>query len=239
MLVPTGFVGLLVARLRGVPLVVYAHGMDVWDWKPPIAPLRWLSRYVARHADRVVANSRETADQVRALGARDPLIAPPGVDLSRFHPSPRPPGRRVLYLGGDDPRKGYEVARRLADTLIGPGIEEVDPERAPALISEHDVVLVPSLAEPFGLVAVEGIASGRWVVANAVGGLTEIVEDGVNGTLVRDGDYAGALSRVPDYDPQAVARTVERFSLAGWQAELERIWTEAEAARRTGSGTPE
>lgn len=229
MLVPTGFVGLLVARLRGVPLVVYAHGMDVWDWKPPITPLRWLSRLVARSADRVVTNSEETARQVRLLGARDPIVAPPGVDLSRFTPTPRPAQRRVLYLGGIDPRKGYEVARGLADTLVGPGIEELDPDRIPALIAEHDVVLVPSLAEPFGLVAVEGIASGRWVIANAVGGLVEIVQDGVNGTLVRDGDFAAALANVPDYDPRAVARTVARFSLTTWQADLDRIWTEVTA----------
>ncbi|CAN5825443.1 glycosyltransferase family 4 protein [soil metagenome] len=235
MLVPTGFVGLLVARLRGVPLVVYAHGRDVSDWKPPIAPLRWLSRLVARSADRVVTNSEETARQVRLLGARDPIVAPPGVDLSRFTPTPRPAARRVLYLGGGDPRKGYEVARGLADTLVGPGLDELDPDRIPALIAEHDVVLVPSLAEPFGLVAVEGIASGRWVIANAAGGLVEIVQDGVNGTLVHDGDFAAALAGVPDYDPETVARTVARFSLTAWQAELDRIWTDATAEGRTAA----
>lgn len=231
MLTPTGFVGLLVARRRGVPLVVYAHGMDVWEWQRPPVPVRWLGRYVARHADRVVANSEHTARDVRALGGREPIVAPPGVDLSRFKPSPRLTERRVLYLGGDDPRKGYEVAAPLADTLVGPGLEELDPDRIPALIAAHDVVLVPSLAEPFGLVAVEAIASGRWVVANAVGGLRDIVVDGVNGTLVDDGDFAGALARVPDYDPEVVARTAERFSLAAWQAALDRIWTEVLASR--------
>jgi glycosyltransferase involved in cell wall biosynthesis len=142
----------------------------------------------------------------------------------------------VLYLGGDDPRKGYEVAARLADTLVGPGLEELEPERIPALIAAHDVVLVPSLAEPFGLVAVEAIASGRWVVANAVGGLPGIVIDGVNGTLVHDGDFAGALARVPDYDPAVVARTAERFSLESWQAALDGIWTAVLEARGSRSG---
>jgi glycosyltransferase involved in cell wall biosynthesis len=96
----------------------------------------------------------------------------------------------------------------------------------PALIAEHDVVLVPSVAEPFGLAAVEAIASGRWVVASDVGGLRDIVQDGVNGTLVADGDFAGALSRIPDYDPDAIASTVERFSLSAWQAAMARIWEE-------------
>ena len=236
MLVPTGFIGLLVARARGVPLVVYAHGMDVWEWERPILPLRWLSRYVASHADRLVTNSEGTARDVRALGGREPIVAPPGVDLSRFTPSPRPAARRVLYLGGRDPRKGYEVALGVADTLVGPGLDELDPDRIPPLIAAHDVVLVPSLAEPFGLVAVEAIASGRWVVANAVGGLRDIVIDGVNGTLVDDGDFAGAVTQVPDYDPDAVARTAERYSLEAWQAALETIWNEVLEARGSPSG---
>ncbi|MCA1587833.1 MAG: glycosyltransferase [Chloroflexi bacterium] len=231
MLTPTGFIGLIVARVRGVPLVVYAHGMDVWEWQRPPLPVRWLGRYVARHADRLVTNSEETARDVRVLGGAEPIVAPPGVDLSRFRPSPRPTERRVLYLGGDDPRKGYQVASGLADTLVGPGLDELEPERIPALIAAHDVVLVPSLAEPFGLVAVEAIASGRWVVANAVGGLRDIVIDGVNGTLVDDGDFEGALARVPDYDPDAVAATAQRFSLRAWQAALARIWTEVLASR--------
>lgn len=233
MLIPTGFIGLLVARARRVPLVVYAHGMDVWEWEKPILPLRWLGRYVARRADRLVTNSDDTARDVRALGGREPIVAPPGVDLSRFRPSPRPAERRVLYLGGRDRRKGHEVAVRLADTLVGPGLDELDPDLIPELIAAHDVVLVPSLAEPFGLVAVEAIASGRWVVARAVGGLRDIVIEGVNGTLVDDGDFAGALANVPDYDPDVVARTAERFSLEAWQAELERIWTEVLATRRS------
>jgi glycosyltransferase involved in cell wall biosynthesis len=85
---------------------------------------------------------------------------------------------------------------------------------------------VPSRAEAFGLVAVEGIASGRWVVARRVGGLSEIIIEGVNGSLVADGDFAAALARVPDYDPLAVAATADRFSLERWQGALARIWDE-------------
>ena len=225
MLFPTGLIGLLVARFRRVPIVVYAHGGDVRrmeGWPPPI---RRLARHVARSADRLVTNSEATARALRELGG-SPRVAPPGVDLGRFGPTPRPAERRVLYLGGRNRRKGHEVAEKLADTLVGPWLRDVDPAEVPALIAAHDVVLVPSRAEPFGLVAVEAIASGRWVVASAVGGLREIVQDGVNGTLVSDGDFAGALARVPDYDPYLVARTAERFSLERWQTSLAAIWDE-------------
>jgi glycosyltransferase involved in cell wall biosynthesis len=226
MVVPTGLLGLIVARLRGVPLVIYAHGGDVRSWQAGPLPVRRLARWVAAHADRVVTNSEETAASIRQLGGGAPQIAPPGVDLRRFRPTERPPERRVLYLGGRIQRKGYAVAAELADTLAGPWLRDIDPDEVPGLIAAHDVVLVPSVVEAFGLVAVEAIASGRWVVARAVGGLREIVTDGVNGTLVADGDFAGALARVPDYDPYEVARSAERFSLERWQATMAAIWDE-------------
>jgi glycosyltransferase involved in cell wall biosynthesis len=223
MILPTGLVGLIVARLRRVPLVVYSHGRDVRSYVEQSAVLRFLSRLVVESSAAVITNSQDTAEQLRPIGV-EPIVIVPGTDLSRFRPTPRPAERRVLYMGGQVSHKGYEVAHELADTLIGPGIREVEYSQVAQLMAEHDVVLVPSLTEAFGLVAVEAIASGRWVVANAVGGLREIVEEGVNGTLVADGDFAGALRRVPDYDPFVVSHTVERFSLERWQADMAGVW---------------
>ena len=225
MVFPTGLVGLVVAWLRRVPLVVYSHGGDVRGWATRPRPIRWMIRAVAHRAARIVTNSADTAGYLQDLGV-DPLVMAPGVDLDRFTPSPRRQRGRVLYLGGRNPRKGYDIAVRLADTLVGPWLRDLDPADIPSLMAEHDVVLVPSLAEPFGLVAVEAIASGRWVVARDVGGLRDIVVNGVNGTLVADGDFAGALARVPDWDPATIARTVDRFSVRRWQAEMARLWDE-------------
>jgi hypothetical protein len=219
----TGPPALMAARLRGLPLVVYAHGSDVRDAAHRSIVHRWLASRVIRSAAAVVANSAETAEHVSRLGGRAEIV-PPGIDVRRFRPSPRPSRRRVLYLGGDVPDKGVDVARRLADTLVGPGIREVDPAEVPKLMADHDVVLVPSRVEPYGLVAAEAIASGRWVVAAAVGGLTDIVTDGLTGTLVRDSDFAGALARVPDYDPSAVAADAQRFSVERHHAGMRAVW---------------
>jgi glycosyltransferase involved in cell wall biosynthesis len=232
---PTGPLALLAARLRRVPFVVYAHGGDVRDGAHRSPAHRWLAERVVGGADAVVTNSAETAARVRELGA-EAAIVPPGIDLGRFTPTARPRRGRVLYLGGTAPHKGPEVGRRLADTAVGPGLREVAPTEVPALMAAHDVVLVPSTAEPFGVVAAEAIASGRWVVAAAVGGLPDIVTDGVSGTLVRDGDYERALAAVPDYDPAAVAATAERFAVERHWAGMARVWEEVLARRGADGG---
>ena len=54
------------------------------------------------------------------------------------------------------------------------------------------VVAAPSRREGYGVAAREAMAWGRPVVASAVGGLTDAVEDGVTGLLVPPGDVAGA-----------------------------------------------
>lgn len=61
------------------------------------------------------------------------------------------------------------------------------------LYSAADIVVMPSRYESFGLVAIEAMAHGTPVIATAVGGLKEIVQDGENGVLV---PLAGAPERI-------------------------------------------
>lgn len=230
-LFPAGLIGLLAARLRRLPLVTYAHGADVRETAIENPIYRVLARAVVRGSAAVVTNSSDTAALVARLGGQAAII-PPGVDLTTFRPTPRPRRGRILYVGGTDPRKGWDVARELADTQLGPGLRTVDPSEMAGLMADHDIVLVPSLAEPFGLVAAEAIAAGRWVVARAVGGLRDIVEDGVTGTLVsNDHDFGPALAAVPDYDPEVVASHAERFSLARSNAAMAAVWERVLAGR--------
>lgn len=66
----------------------------------------------------------------------------------------------------------------------------------PRLLSGVDLVLMPSQSEGLGLAAIEALAAARPVIAYAVGGLPEVVVDGLNGRLVPPGDseaFAGAV----------------------------------------------
>ena len=188
-----------------------------------------------RHADLLATNSEDSAQHLRRIG-REPQVIPPGYDDELFRPSPRPASGkpRVLYLGGASELKGYNVASQFADTLAGPGILELRPADVAQAMAQHDVVLLPTRAEAFGLVAAEAIGSGRWVVARDIGGLREIIEPGVNGTLVADEDWAGALADVRNYDPYAVAATVQRYSLRSWQSRMAEAWNRLLAERSEG-----
>src|SRR5207253_3038834 len=50
-----------------------------------------------------------------------------------------------------------------------------------AALKQMDVLFLPSIGEGFGLVLIEAMASGVPVIAYARGGVTDIVQDGVNG----------------------------------------------------------
>ena len=77
-----------------------------------------------------------------------------------------------------------------------------------AIMQALDLLVVNSAAEPFGLVALEAMASGTPVLAAARDGLTEIVEHGVDGWLVTPGDEAALVAAILELsrEPELCAR---------------------------------
>ena len=61
-------------------------------------------------------------------------------------------------------------------------------EDALSLINAADILVLPSLAEPFGLVLIEAMSMGKPVIATNAGGPREIVKDGITGLLVPPAD---------------------------------------------------
>jgi glycosyltransferase involved in cell wall biosynthesis len=67
---------------------------------------------------------------------------------------------------------------------------------SPDLIAAADLVILPSLAEAFGLALTEALYLGTPVVASRVGGIPEIIDDGVDGLLVPPGDSAALADAI-------------------------------------------
>jgi glycosyltransferase involved in cell wall biosynthesis len=106
-----------------------------------------------------------------------------------------------------------------------------------ASVADLDVLVLPSLQEPFGRSIIEAMALGVPVVASRVGGIPEIIRDGIDGLLVPPGDelaLADAIGRLADDSAlrrrlgRAGANTVrERFDVVGLTKSIQDILVEA------------
>jgi len=102
-----------------------------------------------------------------------------------------PKGMQVVLCAGapDTPeiatemREGVEAARAAGGNIVWIEKMVTKPE-AIQLYSNCRVFCCPSVYEPFGIINLEAMACGAPVVASAVGGILEVVVDGVTGYLV-------------------------------------------------------
>jgi glycogen(starch) synthase len=178
-----------VTRLLDLPPVrvsVVPNGVDSAVWRAP-------SRAVT------AARSRFAGDGP-LIGYAGRLVYEKGVqDLIAALPELRAnhPGLRVV-IAGDGPHRGElqeDVRhRRLHRDVSFAGF--MGEGELPALMAATDALVVPSIYEPFGMVALEGASAGAPLAVAATGGLTEIVEEGVTGV------------KFPAKDPDALAASV-------------------------------
>jgi glycosyltransferase involved in cell wall biosynthesis len=188
--------------------------------------LRLHSRWV----DAAIAPSEYAARMLQLVGFRSAQlhVIPNGVRAAAF----TPPGRKYgLFAGALSDRKGIRTLLKAASlvpdvpiAVAGNGPLERDVLRARVRFLGHlgssevgeamadsAFVVVPSeVHETLPYVALEAFAAGRAVIASSVGGMPEIVRDGVNGILV------------PPRSPEALGNSMRK------------LWTEPDLAVAMG-----
>ena len=105
-----------------------------------------------------------------------------------------------------------------------------------AATADLDIAVLPSLREAQGISILEAMARRKPVIASAVGGVPEVITDGIDGLLVPPADpqaLAGAITRLAGDEPlrrrigEAGYRTVvDRFSIDSMVRRIEQVYDE-------------
>lgn len=175
---------------------------------------RKIEKWAVRRADVVTAVSKSAVEYYQRLGIRA-VHVPNGIDLSmipaegeRLYP------RQVIYVGRLSREKGVDVLIRAMSLVegahlivVGSGPEEdrlrrlasglgrvrfmgfLPRKQALRLVKGSDVFVLPSRTEGLSTALLEAMACGTPVVATAVGGNVELLQDGVTGLLVPPDDH--------------------------------------------------
>ncbi|WP_406069370.1 glycosyltransferase family 4 protein [Micromonospora sp. NBC_01638] len=232
-IVCSGYMRDEVSALFGVPggrVDVVANGVEPHRWRVPAQAVAAARARFAGDGPLVTFAGRLVYEK----GVQHLLAALPRL-------RERHPGLRAV-IAGDGPYRAEleaEVHRRgLGGMVAMPGF--LGGTDLPALMAASDCFAVPSIYEPFGMVALEGAAAGAPLAVAATGGLAEIVEPGVTGMTFRPHDPDGLTDAVDALlsDPnhaRVMARHARRMvhDQYGWSAIAQRTAASYAAAIAT------
>jgi starch synthase len=218
------------AYLAADAVIAVSRGMrtDVLEVYPDLDPAKVF--VVGNGVDAQAYRPVEAPDVVRSLGV-DPdrpyalfvgrITRQKGLMhlLAAAEQLPAEAGLVLCAGAADTPAERAQVADAVAELQSRRSgvvwIEQMLPrEQLVPLITGATVFVVPSVYEPLGIVNLEAAACGTAVVASAVGGIPEVVDDGRTGLLVpydpddADAFAAGLAARMTELlrDPERAAR---------------------------------
>jgi GT2 family glycosyltransferase/glycosyltransferase involved in cell wall biosynthesis len=150
---------------------------------------------------------RRSESEALRIGFAGGLQPTKGADVLLDAVERLPPGRVVVDVIGNagpyhgDARFAKALVNRLGSTVIR-RFGSVSHDRMPGVLADLDVVVVPSIwIENAPFIIREAFAARVPVIASNLGGMAEMVRDGIDGLLFTPGDaaaLAAALSRLLD-----------------------------------------
>jgi glycosyltransferase involved in cell wall biosynthesis len=199
-----------------------------------LSRLRRWDMSTAKRVDHFIANSSETQRRIKRIYGRDSTVIPPPVDDRFFQIPLQPipynlsPTTYFLAIGRLVPYKRFdlliEIANRLQiplkiggtgsersrlKAMAGPTVEFVgfvDDAHMPELYAGATALFFPQI-EDAGIVPMEAQACGTPVIGLGLGGLVDVVQDGVTGIFV------------PEQTVDAFTVALKRFETISWNPE--------------------
>lgn len=169
-----------------------------------------------------------------------PLLVRAFIQLMRQQPD-RAERARLAIVGAGPAREDC------LDMLRGAGLEHLawlpgERDDIAAIMQMIDVFVLPSKNEGISNTILEAFASGLPVIATAVGGNVELVQDGANGLLVQPGDLDGMVrallfyldspARIAGHGQNARRQAEQRFSIPAMAGAYAAVYDRTLGSRR-------
>jgi UDP-glucose:(heptosyl)LPS alpha-1,3-glucosyltransferase len=179
----------------------------------------------ARHVIANSQMVKRQAQEFYGYPAKQIDLVPNGVPLAVFRPDPEARRLRrkilrlrdeeiaVLFVGSGWERKGLRFAVEAVESLgknarlivagrgqsglaSGRAVERLGAVRdLPAVYAAADIFLLPTLYDPFSNACLEALAAGLPVITTRDNGFSEIIEDGVHGSILDDPLETGPIRK--------------------------------------------
>jgi len=226
---PVVFIGDITAFVAGkIPFVLTYHAGTMKKRELPIDIVislyeKFILPHTVKKASQIICVSSFVRDTLLRKYASKTTIISPGVDTSLYKPDPKVKREENLVLFIARHKKMYrmkglyfliEVIKMLHEVrlhIVGEieasnnkNIEYVGVKQGKDLVEEMQkasLVVLPSLAhvESFGMVLIEAMACQTPVIGTDVGGIPEVIKDGIDGFIVAPQDsnaLALAISKI-------------------------------------------